>query len=254
MRFSIITICYNSANTIRSAIESVLSQDYSNIEYIIIDGASTDGTAELVKSYGDKINKFVSEPDKGLYDALNKGINLATGDVIGFVNADDLLAGDNVISDIAMGFDKTAVDGLYGDLEYVAKDNTAKVIRYWQSGNFKYSSLRLGWMPPHPTLYLKRSVYQRARLDDGGYFDTSFKIAADYDFMMRVLGKLKVDVTYLPQVLVKMRLGGKSNKNISNIIQKSREDLTAMRRNGIGGFGTLISKNFRKLPQFIMRK
>jgi glycosyltransferase involved in cell wall biosynthesis len=254
MKFSIITICYNPGDKIKTAIESVVSQDYSNIEYIIIDGASTDGTAELVKSYGDKINKFVSEPDKGLYDALNKGINLATGDVIGFVNADDLLAGNNVISDIAMGFDKTAVDGLYGDLEYVAKDDTAKVIRYWQSGNFKYSSLRAGWMPPHPTLYLKRSVYQRARLDDGGYFDTSFKIAADYDFMMRVLGKLKVDVTYLPQVLVKMRLGGKSNKNISNIIQKSREDLTAMRRNGIGGFGTLIFKNFRKLPQFIMRK
>ena len=254
MKISIITVCFNSANTIEDTIRSVLSQDYKNIEYIIIDGASTDGTVELVKSYGDKINRFVSEPDKGLYDALNKGINIATGEVIGFVNADDLLAGVNVISDIAREFDKTGVGGLYGDLEYVAKDDIARVIRYWRSGDFKYSSLRAGWMPPHPTLYLKRSIYQRARLDDGGYFDTSFKIAADYDFMMRVLGKLKVDVTYLPQVLVKMRVGGKSNKSISNIIKKSREDLTAMRRNGIGSFGTLIFKNFRKLPQFIMRK
>ena len=254
MKFSIITICHNPGDKIKTAIESVLSQDYSNIEYIIIDAASTDGTVGLVKSYGDKISRFISEPDKGLYDALNKGINIATGEVIGFVNADDLLAGVNVISDIARGFDNTTAGGIYGDLEYVAKDDIARVIRYWRSGDFKYSSLRAGWMPPHPTLYLKRSVYQRARLDDGGYFDTSFKIAADYDFMMRVLGKLKVDVTYLPQVLVKMRVGGKSNKSISNIIKKSREDLTAMRRNGIGSFGTLIFKNFRKLPQFIMRK
>ena len=143
---------------------------------------------------------------------------MAVGEVIGFVNADDMLAGVNVISDIARGFDRTGVDGLYGDLEYVAKDDIARVIRYWRSGHFKYSSLRAGWMPPHPTLYLRRSVYQRARLGGGDYFDTSFKIAADYDFVMRVLGKLKVDVTYLPQVLVKMRVGGKSNKSISNII------------------------------------
>lgn len=254
MKFSIITACYNPGSSIMTAIESVLSQDYPDIEYIIIDGASTDGTVELIKSYGDKISRFISEPDKGFYDALNKGINLANGDVIGFVNADDLLARVNIISDIARGFDRTGMDGLYGDLEYVAKDDIARVIRYWRSGNFKYSSLRVGWMPPHPTLYLKRSVYQGARLGDGDYFDTSFKIAADYDFMMRILGKLKVDVTYLPQVLVKMRIGGKSNKSISNIIRKSREDLVAMRRNGVGSFVTLIFKNLRKLPQFIMRK
>jgi len=254
MKFSIITSCYNPGNGIRTAIESVLSQDYPDIEYIIIDGASTDGTAELVKSYGGKIGRFISEPDKGFYDALNKGVRLATGDVIGFVNADDLLAGVNIISDIARGFDRTEVDGLYGDLEYVAKDDTARVIRYWRSGDFKYSSLHAGWMPPHPALYLKRRIYQRARLGDGDYFDTSFKIAADYDFMMRILGRLRVDVAYLPRVLVKMRVGGKSNKSISNIIKKSREDLAIMRKNGVGGFVTLIFKNLRKLPQFIMRR
>lgn len=254
MKFSIITICYNPGDKIKTAIESVLLQDYPDIEYILIDGASTDGTVELIKSYGDKISRFISEPDNGLYDAFNKGINLTTGEVIGFVNADDLLAGVNVISDIARAFEKNGTYGLYDDLEYVAKDDTTKIIRYWRSGDFKYSSLCAGWMPPHPTLYLRRSVYRMARLGDGGYFDTSFKIAADYDFMMRVLGKLKVDVTYLPQVLVKMRVGGKSNESISNIIKKSREDLTAMRRNGIGSFGTLIFKNFRKLPQLIMRK
>jgi glycosyltransferase involved in cell wall biosynthesis len=254
MKFSIITICYNPGNSIRTAIESVLSQDYPDIEYIIIDGASTDGTVELVKSYGDKISRFISEPDNGLYHALNKGINLATGEVIGFVHADDLLARVNVISDIARGFDKTGAGGLYGDIEYVARDDTTRVIRYWRSGDFKYSSLRAGWMPPHPTLYLRRGVYRKAKLGDGGYFDTSFKIAADYDFMMRVFGKLEVDVTYLPQVLVKMRVGGKSNKSISNIIKKSCEDFTAIRRNGVGGFVTLIFKNLRKLPQFITRK
>lgn len=254
MRVSIITVVFNGAETIEDCINSVRMQAHSDIEHIIIDGGSTDGTVELVKSYGDKINRFISEPDEGFYDALNKGINLATGEVVGFVNADDLLAGVNVISDIAREFDRTGAGGLYGDLEYVAKDDIARVIRYWRSGDFKYSSLRAGWMPPHPTLYLRCGVYQRARLGDGGYFDTSFKIAADYDLMMRVFGKLKVDVTYLPQVLVKMRVGGKSNKSISNIIKKSREDLIAMRRNGIGGFVTLIFKNLRKLPQFIMRK
>ena len=254
MKFSIITICYNPGDNIKAAIESVLSQDYPDIEYIIVDGGSTDGTIELVKSYGDKISKFISEPDNGLYDALNKGVRMTSGDVVGFVNADDLLAGVNVISDIARAFDRTGAGGLYGDLEYVARNDIARVIRYWRSGDFKYSSLRAGWMPPHPTLYLRRSVYQRARLEDGDYFDTSFKIAADYDFMMRVFGKLKVDVVYLPQVLVKMRVGGKSNKSISNIIKKTREDIVAMRRNGIGGFVTLILKNLRKLPQFIMSK
>ena len=254
MKVSVITVVFNGAETIEDCIKSVCAQTHADIEHIIVDGGSRDTTLDIVNRYRNNISNIISEPDNGLYDALNKGINLATGEVIGFVNADDLLAGVNVISDIASEFDRTRTSGLYGDLEYVAKDDIARVIRYWRSGDFKYSSLRAGWMPPHPTLYLRSSVYQRARLKNGDYFDTSFKIAADYDFMMRVLGKLKVDVTYLPQVLVKMRVGGKSNKSISNIIKKSHEDLTAMRRNGIGSFGTLIFKNFRKLPQFIMRK
>lgn len=254
MKFSIITICYNPGNSIRTAIESVLSQDYSNIEYIIIDGASTDGTVELVKSYGDKINRFISEPDKGLYDALNKGINLTTGEVIGFVNADDLLAGVNVISDIARGFDGTGVDALYGDLIYVAKDDTDRVIRYWKSGEYSPSRLKYGWMPPHPALYVRRHIYEKAKLPNGEYFDTSLSIAADYDFMTRILGRLGTSVVYLPKVLVKMRLGGKSNRSPASIIRKSHEDYLAIRRNEIGGVGTLLAKNFRKIPQFFMRK
>ncbi|MCK4913247.1 MAG: glycosyltransferase [Planctomycetes bacterium] len=200
------------------------------------------------------MNRFISEPDEGFYDALNKGVNLATGEVLGFVNADDLLAGAGIISDIANCFNKTQADGVYGDIEYVAKSDITKIIRYWRSGKFERLSIRNGWMPPHPALYLKRSVYQKATLEDGSYFDTSFKIAADYDFMMRILGKLKIDIAYLPKVFVKMRVGGKSNKSIFNVLRKSYEDIVAMRRNGIGGFGTLICKNFRKLPQFIFRK
>jgi glycosyltransferase len=251
---SIITPVLNGHATIEDAIKSILMQDYKDIEHIVIDGGSTDGTLEILAKYQGQIAQIISEPDNGLYHALNKGINLATGEVIGFVHADDLLARVNVISDIAREFDKTGAGGLYGDIEYVARDDTTRVIRYWRSGDFKYSSLRAGWMPPHPTLYLRRGVYRKAKLGDGGYFDTSFKIAADYDFMMRVFGKLEVDVTYLPQVLVKMRVGGKSNKSISNIIKKSCEDFTAIRRNGVGGFVTLIFKNLRKLPQFITRK
>lgn len=253
MKFSIITISYNPGRLLKDTIDSVLSQDYSNIEYIIIDGGSTDGTVDMIKSYDGSISKYISDPDNGIYDALNKGIALATGDVIGLVHADDLFADGSVLSSIAETFETSKADAVYGDLVYVSRDNTDRVIRYWRSGVFDPARLKFGWMPPHTALYVTREVYEKARLANGQYFDTSFRIASDYDFMMRILVKLKIHPAYLPRVLVKMRVGGASNRNIRNLFWKSREDYRAIRRNYIGGFGTLLAKNFRKLPQFFRK-
>lgn len=254
MKFSIITISYNPGRLLKDTIDSVLAQDWPNIEYIIIDGGSTDGTVDMIKSYDGSISKYISEPDKGIYDALNKGIALATGDIIGLLHADDLFADSSVLSSVASVMNESGSDAVYGDLVYVSRDNTDRVIRYWQSGPFSPARLKFGWMPPHTALYVTREVYEKARLANGQYFDTSFRIASDYDFMMRVLAKLKIYPAYLPRVLVKMRVGGASNRSIGNLIRKSREDYRAMRRNNIGGFGTLLAKNFRKLPQFLQKK
>jgi glycosyltransferase len=253
MKFSIITISYNPGRLLKDTIDSVLSQDYPNIEYIIIDGSSTDGTMDLIKSYDGSVSQFICEPDKGLYDALNKGIALATGDVIGLVHADDVYADSSVLSSIAKTFETSKVDVVYGDIVYVSRNNTDRIVRYWRSGEYWPSRLKYGWMPPHTALYVTRAVYEKARLANGQYFDTSFTCAADYDFMMRVLGEMKISVDYLPVVLIKMRMGGVSNRSLKHIIRKSREDYRAMKQNNIGGLGTLLAKNFRKLPQFFKR-
>jgi len=248
VKISIITSVYNNQETIKDAMDSVLSQTYENIEYIIVGGASTDGTVEIVQSYGDKISKFISEKDKGIYDGLNKGISLATGDMIAFLHSDDIYASDSIIEEVVLTFksDKS-LDGVYGDLVYTPKADTDKVLRYWKSKEFDSSLLKNGWMPAHPTLFLKREVYERF-----GGFDLSFRIAADYDFMLRVLsGGIKVK--YLPEVLYKMRVGGESNKSIKNIILKSKEDLKALKKNNIGGVGTLVYKNLSKVIQFVNR-
>ena len=249
MKISIITCVYNNSKTIAEAIESVLSQTHDDIEYIIIDGASTDGTIDIINQYKDKISTIVSEPDKGIYDGLNKGIQLATGDIIGFLHSDDLYQHNNVIKMTDETFDKYNVDSVYGDLTYVSKDNTSNVIRYWKSGGFTLKKLAHGWMPPHPTFFVKRKVYEEA-----GVFDTSFKIAADYDIILRLLGKYKISTHYIPEVLIKMRVGGESNKSLKNLFQKSLDDFRAMKNNGIGGIGSLLIKNISKLPQFFVKK
>jgi len=249
MKLSIITSVYNNQETIKDAIDSVLGQTYKNIEYIVVDGGSSDGTVDIVKSYGDKINKFVSEKDKGIYDGLNKGIALATGDVIAFLHSDDLYESDSVVQIIAREFEVySSLDGIYGDLIYTHKDDTSKVLRYWKSRDFDTSLLAKGWMPAHPTFFLKREVYERF-----GGFDISFRISADYDFMLRVL-KSGIKVKYLPNVLYKMRVGGESNKSLKNIVQKSREDLRALRKNAFNGVWSLIGKNLSKIGQFIFKK
>lgn len=203
MKISIITVVWNNVNTIKDAIESVLNQTYKNIEYIIIDGGSTDGTIEVIQSYGNKINKFVSERDEGIYDAMNKGIKLATGDVIGILNSDDFYKSNDVLETVAKEFMVKDIDCLYGDLEYVDQSNTSKVVRYWKSKPYRKGLFQKGWHPPHPTFFVKREIYHKY-----GMFNTNFKIAADYELMLRFLEKYQIKSSYIPKVLVSMRLGG----------------------------------------------
>ncbi len=244
---SVITAVYNARDTIEATIASVLAQTYDNIEFIIVDGASSDGTVEILNAQPG-VDVLISEPDNGIYDALNKGIAHAHGDIIGFLHADDLFASDHVLQDIAATFVDRNVDVIYGDLEYVSKAEPGQVVRYWQSGDFSEAKLRHGWMPPHPTFYVSKSVYEQY-----GGFDTAFRIAADYDCMLRLLGRATLRVAYIPRVLVKMRVGGESNRSLSNIMIKSKEDYLALKRNGIGGVGALVWKNLSKIPQFFRR-
>lgn len=246
MKISVITAVRNNRDTIAAALDSVLAQTHSDIELVVIDGNSTDGTREVLAHYAKRLAVLVSEPDSGIYDALNKGIAHATGDVIGFLHADDLLADPGALAAIAAGFAETGADGVYGDLLYVRKQDPDSVIRNWRSCAYKPELLQQGWMPAHPTLYLRRAVYEQY-----GCFDTSFKIAADYDFMLRILKPNVLLMHYLPQVLVKMRLGGASNRSLRNLLRKSREDLQALRMNFVGGWWTLIRKNLSKLPQYL---
>jgi glycosyltransferase len=251
VKFSVITICRNAENTIGPAVQSVVSQSFSQVEYLIIDGASTDGTLQKIAEVAGPDVQVISEPDRGLYDALNKGVRMATGDVIGFVHADDVLAHADVLAHVAEKFETSGADGVYGDLQYVTADGA--VLRHWKSGACDRRKLKWGWMPPHPALYLKRSVYERAVLENGDCFDTSFRCAADYDFMMRVIVGHGVEPAYLPEVLVKMRIGGVSNRSLKHIAQKSLEDWRIIRRHRLGHLHTLAGKNLGKLHQFFIR-
>lgn len=228
MKVSIITVVYKNKDTIKDAIESVLNQTYKNIEYIIVDGASTDGTVEIIKSYGNKIDKFISEPDNGIYDAMNKGIKLATGDIIGFLNSDDFYASNNVLEKVTNEFIDKKVDSVYGDLVYVDNKDVTKVVRYWKSKPYKEGLFKKGWHPPHPTFFVKREIYEKY-----GKFRLEFKIAADYELMLRFLEKHKISTAYIPKVLVKMRVGGKSNQSIKNILKANLECYRAWKVNGL---------------------
>ena len=251
MKISIITATYNSEKSIEDTVRSILSQSYTNYEMVVIDGASSDKTLlkleKLTESIKDKV-KVISEPDKGIYDALNKGISNSTGDLIAFLHADDFYNDINVLANVVKTFEDSCVDSVYGDLLYVSKENINNTVRYWQSGFCSLRKMRNGWMPPHPSFFVKKDIY-----DKYGNFDLGLSIAADYDFMMRVLYKEKISVAYLPKILVKMRTGGASNKSLKNIIEKSRQDLIAMKKNGLGGLFSLFIKNLRKLPQFFTR-
>jgi len=230
-------------------VRSVLGQTHGDIEHIVIDGGSTDGTLEVLEKYRDRITKIVSGPDKGTFDALNKGIRIATGRVIGTLHSDDFYSHEGVIETVAHVFKEEKVDSCYGDLQYVSKKNPERVIRYWKSSSYRPGKFRYGWMPPHPTFFVRREVYETC-----GYFDTDFEIAADYELMLRFLEQYRISTFYIPEVLVKMRTGGTSNRNLQNMVRKSYEDYKAWRVNALrGGLFAIILKNISKIPQFFVR-
>lgn len=246
MKVSIITATYNSEKTIKDTILSLESQDYDDIEFIIIDGGSKDNTLAVAQEHSSRISKIISEPDKGIYDALNKGILHSTGDIVGFLHSDDVFTYPSAVSDIVNSFSNNNVDAVYSDLNYVSQKNMNKVVRKWHSGVFDIRKLKFGWMPPHPTFYMKKKKY-----DEWGAFDISYRISADYDSLLRYLYVHKASVFYLPKVLISMRVGGESNRSLSNIIKKSKEDIDVIKKNGLFWPVVLICKNLSKLPQFI---
>lgn len=246
LKISIVTASFNRVDTIAQALASVQGQTWPAVEHIVIDGASTDGTLAVIEAQRDRLAVLVSEPDGGIYDALNKGFARASGDVVGLMHSDDFYADDRVLARVAQAFADPAVDGVYGDLDYVAKADPSRIIRRWRSGAYQRSRLAHGWMPPHPTLFLRRAV-----IEQWGGFDTGFRIAADYDAMLRYLARGNIRLAYIPEVLVKMRVGGESNRSLSRILKKSREDYTALRRNEVGGLWALAWKNLGKLGQFV---
>lgn len=251
MKISVITVVYNNRATVAAALESALAQTHDDVELVVIDGGSTDGTLEVLQGYAGRIAVLVSEPDRGIYDALNKGVHRASGDVVGFLHSDDLYADDEVLSRVATALADKCAAAVYGDLVYLHKEDAGRVIRYWRSSPFARRKLAWGWMPPHPTLYVRREWYERV-----GGFDTRYRIAADYDFILRLFSQQGFSAVYLPEVLVKMRLGGASNRSLKNIVRKSREDLEALRRSGVGAFGgvgALVWKNLGKLTQFSVK-
>ena len=248
LKISVITAVFNNRGTIAGALDSVLEQTHKNSELVVIDGGSTDGTVEVLARYADRLGVLVSEPDQGIYDALNKGIQRAHGDVVGFLHSDDVFGSNDVLSKVAEAFEDSSVGAVYGDLVYVKRDDLSSVLRYWRAGPFSRARLSRGWMPPHPTLYVRREVYERL-----GGFDTRYRIAADYDHLLRIFSDPALNPRYIPEILVRMRVGGASNRSLRNIIRKSREDLEALRSNEVGGIGALAWKNISKIGQFFQR-
>jgi glycosyltransferase len=247
VKVSIITTSFNSKNTIDDTIKSVLFQMYKNIEYIIIDGGSTDGTVDIIKKYEDKIASWISESDNGATDAMNKGIKMATGEIVGILHSDDMYADSSVIEEVVNTISKEKTDTCYGDLVYVDRNNTEKVIRRWKSGNFSRQKFEWGWMPPHPTFFLRRELYKKY-----GFFNTNFQIADDYELMLRFLYKFGCSTTYVPKVLVKMRTGGNSRPSLINTIKSNIECYQAWKINGLNPNPfTFILKPLSKIAQYI---
>ncbi len=250
MKISIITVCYNSAATIRDTIESVLSQTYPDIEYIIIDGASTDATMSIVAEYKDRISRIVSEPDQGIYDAMNKGISLASGDVVGILNSDDYYPHSQVLDWVIEKFADSQVDACYGDLQYVDFHDTEKVVRHWGSGSYNHRKFYQGWMPPHPTFFVRSIIYKQY-----GNFHLDLGSSADYELILRFLLKHKINAVYVPRTLVRMRSGGTSNVSVGNRLQANKMDRKAWDVNGLKPYPwTLYMKPLRKLGQFLFPK
>jgi glycosyltransferase involved in cell wall biosynthesis len=246
MKVSVITAVYHNQAFIKDAIESVLSQKEVELEYIIVDGGSNDGTVEVVKQYGKRIHHFISEPDEGVYFAINKGITLATGDIIALLHSDDFYTHPYVLSQVVEAFGKSKCDAVYSNLYYVRGLNTNKIVRLWDSGEYKPNDFFLGWMPPHPAFFVKRDLYQKF-----GAFNTSLKSAADYELMLRFIHKQNISLSYIPKFFVKMRTGGTSNRTLFNRLRANLEDRKAWHINGLKPkWYTLLLKPAIKLRQY----
>jgi glycosyltransferase involved in cell wall biosynthesis len=247
MKISVITVVLNNMAYIADCINSVIGQTYKNYEYIIIDGGSTDGTIRVLEKYTNRISRWISETDQGIYDAMNKGIKLASGDIIGFLNADDVYYDVDVLENIVSVMSDTSIDACYSDLVYVDKNDLNKVVRYWRSDEFKAGFFEKGWVPAHPTFFARKSVY-----DQYGNFDLNYKLAADFELMARFLEYHKIRVKYIPRVSVKMRIGGATNKSLVNIMKQNFEIFRACRKNDIkiSPISFLMNKSITRLRQF----
>ncbi len=249
VKISVITVCRNSQDTIKDTISSVNQQTYVDVEHVVVDGHSSDNTMAIVRA-SPSITNYVSEPDNGIYDAMNKGIAMATGDIIGILNADDFYIDDTVLCDVQKVFMDDSVDACFADLVYVSQDNTDNVVRYWKSQNYKSDLFKTGWMPAHPTFFVRKRVYEKY-----GVFDLSYKIAADFELLFRFIEKNKIRTMYLQRVIIKMRLGGTTNKSLSNILTQNRE-IVSMLRTHYDDFSVIqfaFVKLTNRLAQFFFR-
>lgn len=243
--FSIVTVCFNSGRTIERALRSVAEQSWTQREHIVIDGGSTDETAALVDRYRDSVSSFVSAPDRGIYDAMNKGVARAGGNVIAFLNSDDWYIDNAVLSDVAANFADSTIEAVYGDVDYVQPDNLERVVRHYSSAPFRPDRLASGWMPAHPALFVRRAVFERV-----GPFKIDYKIAADFDFIVRAFGKNQLRSCYLPRVLTRMQTGGASTSGLGSTLLLNREMMRALRENGVrASWPRLLSRYNRKLLQ-----
>lgn len=246
MKVSIITVCYNRKATIKQSINSVLNQDYPNIEYIIIDGNSSDGTQSIIESYSDKITHYISEPDKGMYDAINKGLKLATGDIIGLMHSDDVFYDNNVVSKIVNSFLMSSyADAVYGDGIYVTNDAEERIIRNRIGGQYNFEKLKSGWLPLHPTVYIKKSIIEKY-----GYYSLDFKIASDTEFLLRYLFKYKINIIYMNEYVVKMKMGGLST-DYKRVFHVLSEDYKIYKYHNLSAFRAVFQKKILALTQYL---
>ena len=249
MKISVVTPTYNSAATIADTLRSIAAQTHPDIEHLVIDGGSGDATLEIVQSHGGPDRKVVCEPDRGIYDAMNKGLAMATGDIVGFLNSDDMYADSQTLERVAQAMRDPQVDLVYGDIVFVAERDTSRVVRLWTSRPYVAGLCSRGWMPPHPSLYVRRAVYAK----HGGY-DLAFPAAADFEMALRLLDIERLRSAYVPSVQVRMRMGGQSTRSLRNIAAGSREVSRACRKHGLpGGIGFVVMRLLAKVPQFLQR-
>jgi len=248
LKVSIITVVFNGVKTIEDCIKSVYVQTYPDIEHIIIDGGSIDGTIEIINNHKDKISKFISEPDRGLYDAMNKGIRVSSGDIVATLNSDDMYADKTIVDQMVEFMQSNGLDAAYGDLVYVNQNNTDHVTRFWKPGEYKKGAFRYGWVLPHPTLFCRKEIFERF-----GYFNDKLQIAADFELMLRFIEKHQIKVGYLPSVIVKMRTGGKANV-LRGIIRGNWEIIRSFRLNNLRLSPWLfVCKPIIKISQLFVR-